>query len=210
MYDQTASSRHPSPTPSPPQRAFFPWKEKTFLMMEITQCKEGEGGGRNGGLFWQKKKKKYCPKNNATEEDSRAGDRLLKHKIWHLHQMWFNYKTDVRTVQTFKITKWTSRLQFGAQTFPRECRVHIMFSLFNVSFTPNKAGWPTWRSCQAQATGQKLSLDEIKPMARRQFHKKKKKNVGRQKESVLIYAVVCVFRSNEFWFRKPEHTKYQL
>lgn len=38
-------------------------------------------------FFGKKKKKKYHPKSNATEEDSRAGDRLLKHKIWHLHQM---------------------------------------------------------------------------------------------------------------------------
>lgn len=74
----------------------------------------GEGGEIKGGLFCEKKKKKYHPKNNTTKVGSRAGDILIKHMIWHLHQMWLNYKTDVRTVQTFKITKGTSRFQIVA------------------------------------------------------------------------------------------------
>lgn len=172
--------------------------------MEITQCR-GEGGGRNGGLFLQKKK--YNPKHNATEEDSRAGDRLLKHKIWHLQQMWLNYKTDVRTVQTFKITKETSRLQFVAQTFPENVEFPLCFpsSMFdsplikrlaNVEKLSSPGYWPKTVTGWNKIYGTKTISRE--------------NAVGRQKEPVLIYTVVCVFSSNEFWFPKPERTKYHF
>lgn len=111
MYDKTASSLHHHPhPPARPIVQFFFKRKDTFNDGNIcgnTWQREGqEEKGRS--FFGQKQnnnKNKYHPKNNAPEVGSRAGDSLIKHMIWHLHQMWLNYKTDVRAVQTFKITK---------------------------------------------------------------------------------------------------------